>query len=54
MEQKKLICPHCRNEDVTLMEQIRLQGAKSIAITKYLCNVCSKTFVTSDYYGENK
>jgi len=51
---KPLICPHCRNEDVTLIEQILLRGAKSFAITKYLCNVCSKTFVATDYYGEDK
>ena len=43
-EYPKLTCPHCQNEDESLMCWLYQQG-KTV---RYVCNVCSKSFLVTD------
>lgn len=43
----KIICPHCKNDDLTLIEKYIPKKYEKDNPDKYLCNVCSKEFVLS-------
>lgn len=47
-------CPHCSNEDKSLLERLKVLDYVHPVVYKYLCSCCSKTFLSEeDIYGPN-
>ena len=45
---QRVICPHCQNDDMRMLEWMPIRGA-------WVCIVCSKTFeVPNDSNGKGK